>query len=87
MSNLSILERNIIHAIDDDLAESAFLKAREFCGPLAAEAYALEYKAISNFLVPALLCAGGPHPTADLVDLEQFIMKRHWHHHFPEAKN
>lgn len=86
MSNLSILERNMIHALDCEKTETAFLKAREHCCEFTAEAYALEYKRVSK-AVATMLALAGSDTSANLADLHEFIMKRHWHFRFPKAKN
>lgn len=80
MSNLSILQRNIIHALDSEVASTAFLDACSSATPLAAEKYALEVKLIEESLRPILDISsslyGLPETPRGLLD---YILTRHRH--------
>lgn len=54
MTNLSILDRNIIHAMDDDDAELTFLRARDKLGSLRAEHLAYEWIFLRGVLKPII---------------------------------
>lgn len=65
MSNLSILERNIIDSFgaydDPDAVEAQFLSCLDRCGPLLAERIANEFGAIADRLSPMLDAAIRPY--------------------------
>lgn len=85
MSNLSILQRNIIHALDDDAAETAFLRACDRVPVQAAERFAFEVRRVSRFLDRVLVAAARDHGAYPEVqaDLKRFILERQWHRAYP----
>lgn len=78
-SNLSILQRNIIDALNCEIAAKAFLKACERVPELEAEQFALEVRMLVEFLEPALELAANGYNLEDVPSgLLEFILDRHW---------
>lgn len=83
-SNLSILQRNIIDALDCEVASQAFLRACDRTGVLEAERFAIEVRQLVQFLDPALAKAATIHELEAVPDgLLQYMLDRHWHSWFP----
>ena len=86
MSNLSILQRNICHALDCEIASTWFLRACDRTGVLAAERFAQEVKMIVNLLTVWLGTAARGYRLDSAPDgLLDFIIRRHWFATFPAA--
>lgn len=83
MSNLSILDRNIIHGLASEDAENMYLRARDKVGPYAAEQIAYEWLWVAS-MVRSLLedCAKVHEMDAD-ESLFQFIATRYFHYRLP----
>lgn len=80
LSNLSILQRNIIHALDCEVVGKAFLRACDKVGVKAAERFAFEHRDLLRSIAPALAAASCGHGLEAIPDgLVKFIMDRHWH--------
>ena len=87
MSNLSLLQRNIVAALDCEIAAKAFLRACDRTTVLAAENFALEVRTLVRFLEPALQHAAGGYGRHEVPEgLLKFILDRHWHDRFPAVK-
>ena len=83
MSNLSIIQRNIIHALDCETSEKAFLRACDRVNVCAAEAFALEVSELVRFLSYGLTEAARGHGRDEAPQgLLTFILERHWHSRF-----
>lgn len=85
MTNLSILQRNIIDSLSNEEAQIAFLKAEELAAndrfSYFAERIARETEQLCDFLKPSISKASEPFSRdADVQsELLDFILKRHWH--------
>ena len=87
MSNLSVFQRNVIHALDCEISASAFLRACERVNALAAEEFALEVRFLLRVISPALARASSLHGLEQVPDgLVKFILDRHWHWRFPPKR-
>ncbi|MDR7032408.1 hypothetical protein [Mesorhizobium sp. BE184] len=83
MSNLSILQRNIIEGLDCEIAAKAFLRACDRTSVLAAEDFAYEVRRLVVFHSFALPLAASGHGLEQVPDgLLPFILERHWHSRF-----
>ena len=78
MSNLSILDRNILLGLEEE-SQDFYLKLRDKFGPLRAEQMTWEWEKVRNILDVALPIAVEMHGTTDAVkdDLLKFIKTRH----------
>lgn len=82
-SNLSIIQRNIVHGLDCEISEASFLRACDHTSILSAEAFAYEVRELVRFLVPALSLSARALPTDGAPPgLMDFILSRHWHSRF-----
>jgi hypothetical protein len=79
MSNLSILQRNIVHGLDCEDAETVFFRACAVMPALKAEKIAYEYRNVSRFLDFALPIASANCGVEVPHDLRSFIRERYWH--------
>lgn len=85
MSNLPIMDRNIIHGLASEVATASFLRARDRVGSAAAEAFAYEVRHLVDFLDAPLMSASAAHELESVPDgLLKFILDRHWNLRFPE---
>lgn len=83
MSNLSVLQRNIIQAIDCDLSANAFLKACDHTTVLDAERFALEYRALVRQLSYMLPTAAYNYSLTEAPNgLMLYILERYWYLNF-----
>jgi hypothetical protein len=90
VSNLSILQQNIAHGFSaSPHAHQAFFRALNLCdGTLRSEAFANEVLHLTGFMDFALPLASSGHHLGAVPDgLLAFILTRHWHYRFPEAKS
>lgn len=79
MSNLSTLQRNILQAIDCEVAGRTFLRACDKVATLEAERFAFEHRDLFRFLAPALAEASRVHGLEQVPDgLTEYILDRHW---------
>lgn len=84
MSNLSVLQRNIIHALDCEVSEMFFLKALEKVDTLTAERHAYVHHMLVNRLSPMLdMAARVQGLDAVPQGLMAYILDRHWFTLFP----
>lgn len=82
-ANLSVLQRNIIHALDCEISATAFLRACDRVSARRAEEFATEVKALVAFVNPALAKASSIAGFETVPDgLLKFIMDRHWNLRF-----
>ena len=65
MSNLTVLERNIIHGLDSEDAETMFLRLRESMSVLAAEEHAYGWRDAALQLRPMVSAAEALHDGVD----------------------
>lgn len=87
MSNLSVLQRNICHALDCPISEKHFLRACDKVSVLEAERFAFECRQLVRALGVMLpmaakvshVCVDGEVPSG----LLQFFLDRHWFWRFP----
>lgn len=86
MSNLSILDRNIIAGLDSEEAEAAYLRARDRAVPLVAEMFAYEARDLVVVIKPALAASARTYGLADVpTGLLDFMLNRHFYSRFPAA--
>jgi hypothetical protein len=87
MNNLSVLQRNIIHALDNPIAEKQFLRACDKADVLAAERFGFEVKVLVDILDVMLPMAAKVSAVCDEVPngLLQFFLDRHWFWRFPAS--
>jgi hypothetical protein len=90
-NNMTVLDQNVANYLELwQYAPSAYMKARDYLGfeedrkGYKAEAFAQEVAKLEDVLWPVI---SARLPEGKAHKLMQFILKRHWHYRFPNAKH